>query len=250
VPLGIGIGQVIGLVRETRGLEGAKPWIAVAGDGAAGAAAALTLGGDPAAVRVGGDPRAASLTVMLVDGAASPAQAATLRELVREGKGVVVMQRGSGRIPYVLPGDILEVAGDELPLSLLPTAIARVAGPDAPALANQLPVLRPAMARRLIAVTALTNAAVAASSSTKAQLPIITFAQARMLLMLGLSRGEALPHDPQQLAIATGPGLAGCVGMGFGARALVRRLPVGGPVVRAAVAYAGTAALGTVRARL
>ena len=32
--------------------------------------------------------------------------------------------------------------------------------------------------------------------------------------------------------------------MGLGARALVRRLPVGGPLVRAAVAYAGTRALG------
>ena len=58
------------------------------------------------------------------------------------------------------------------------------------------------------------------------------------------------PRDPQQLALAAGPAVAGCVGMGLGARALVRRLPVGGPLVRAAVAYAGTRALGAARLRL
>ena len=64
-------------------------------------------------------------------------------------------------------------------------------------------------------------------------MPVLTLAQTRMMLLLGVSRGETLPHDPQQLAIAAGPGIAGCIGMGFGARGLVRRLPLSGPVVRA-----------------
>jgi hypothetical protein len=67
--------------------------------------------------------------------------------------------------------------------------------------------------------------------------------------LLGVSRGETLPQEPQQLAISAGPGIAACVGVGLAARALVRRLPIGGPVVRAAVAFAGTQALGAARLR-
>ena len=47
-----------------------------------------------------------------------------------------------------------------------------------------------------------------------------------------------------------GPAVAACVGMGFGARALVRRLPVNGRLVRAGVAYAGTRVLGEARLHL
>jgi uncharacterized protein (DUF697 family) len=250
VPLGVGIGQVVGLVREMRGLEGATSSIAVAGEGAGELAAALSAGGDASAVRVGGDPSRAVVAIRLLDGTPSTAEAAILRELSRAGVGVIVVQRGSGRVPSVLPGDVLDVGAGEVPLPTLVTAIARAAGGDGPALAGRLPVLRPAVARRLITTTALANAAVAASSKLqKAQLPVLTLAQTRMLLLLGVSRGESLPHDPQQLALATGPEIAGCIGMGFGARALVRRLPVGGPVVRALVAYAGTAGLGAARLR-
>ena len=80
-------------------------------------------------------------------------------------------------------------------------------------------------------------------------MPVLTLAQSRMLLMLGLSRGDVLPRDPQQLALAAGPAVAGCIGLGFGARALVRRLPVRGRARPAGVAYAGTHALGEARLR-
>ena len=63
---------------------------------------------------------------------------------------------------------------------------------------------------------------------------MLTLAQGRMLLLLGIARGEVLPRDPQQLAIASGPSLAAPVGVGLATRALVRRLPVRGPLVRAA----------------
>lgn len=251
MPLGVGIGQVVGLVRETRALESATPWIFVTGDGAPGLAASLAVGGNAAAVRVGGNPSQAAAAIFLLDGQASPAQAAALRELSRAGAGVIAVQRGAGRVPYVLPGDVFEVSSGELPLSQLVPAIARVADEDAPALAAHLPLLRPAVERRLITRTALTNLAVAASSkSEKAQMPVLTLAQSRMVLLLGVSRGETLPQDPQQLALAAGPGIAACIGMGLAARALVRRLPARGPVVRAAVAFAGTQALGAARLRV
>ena len=46
MPFGIGIGQVIGLVRETRGLEGLRAPITLSGSGAVELAAALAVGGD------------------------------------------------------------------------------------------------------------------------------------------------------------------------------------------------------------
>jgi hypothetical protein len=71
-----------------------------------------------------------------------------------------------------------------------------------------------------------------------------------MLLLLGLSRGEVMPREPKALALAAGPAMLPPVAVGLGARELVRRLPFGGPVIRAAVAYAGTRALGAARLRL
>jgi len=44
--------------------------------------------------------------------------------------------------------------------------------------------------------------------------------------------------------------LGGALVAGFGLRALYRRLPVGGPLAAALVAYAGTRALGEVRTRI
>jgi uncharacterized protein (DUF697 family) len=111
--------------------------------------------------------------------------------------------------------------------------------------------LRPAVTRRLIGVTALTNAALAASPRLdRAHLPLLALAQSRMLLLLGLSRGDVLPRDPQKLAVAAAPAVVGSLGVGLVARALVRRLPNRGPLVRAVVAYAGTRALGAARLRL
>jgi len=251
VPFGIGIGQVVGLVKETRSLEGASAQIAVSGPGAGDLAAALVTGGDRTAVPVDGDPSGAAVAVRFVDGAPSPAETAVLRRLSRAGTPLIVVRRGGAeRIPYVLPGDVLDADG-EPPVAEIVAVIARVAGPAGPALAARLPVLRPAVAQRLIATTSLANAAIAASPWIKqAQFPLLTLAQSRMLLLLGLSGGDVLPRDPKELARAAGPAVGGSVAVGLGARALVRRSPLGGPLVRAAVAYAGTRVLGAVRLRL
>ena len=80
------------------------------------------------------------------------------------------------------------------------------------------------------------------------QLPLLSMAQSRMLLMLDACRGEVLPRDPRGVATVAGPRVAASVGLGFAARTLVRRLPVQGRIVRAGVAYAGTRALGETRA--
>ncbi len=251
MPFGIGIGQVIGLVRETRGLESSAAQIVVSGVGARELAAALAAGGDPGAVVVDGDPSRASVAIRLVEGDPSAAETAALRRMSRAGAPLIVVQSGGiVRIPHLLAGNVLQAGTESPPIAELAAVIARVANDSAPALAARLPVLRDAVTRRLIGTTALANAAIAAAPWLKeAHLPLLTLAQSRMLLRLGLSRGDVLPRDPQELALTAAPAVIGALGLGLGARAFVRRLPLKGPLVRAAVAYAGTRALGAARLR-
>ena len=250
MPYGIGIGQVLGLVRETRGLEQSAGAVAISGPGAQELAIALGAGGDPTAIRVDGDPLESLAAVRLVNGDPSPGEVAALRRIARAGTPLVVVRQGEGgRIPNVLPLDVVEAGLEDL-VEVVAEALARAAPDVAPSLGARLPALRPAVARRLIGSTAATNAVLAASIRKKqAQMPVLTLAQVRMLLQLGVSRGDVLPRDPQQLAVAAGPALAGSLGIGLLARALVRRSPLSGPVVQAAVAYAGTRALGAAWAR-
>jgi uncharacterized protein (DUF697 family) len=249
MPFGLGVGQVVALVRETRGFEGALPQISVSGEGASELALALSTGGDAGAVLVGSDPGDAVVAIRLIDGEASAAEIAILRRIARSEMGLIVVHRGEGHVPYVLPGDIIDTEA-EVPMRDLLRSIARHAADNGPALAARLPILRAEVARRLIHSTAFANAVIGASTKMQtAQMPVLTFAQSRMVLMLGLSRGDVLPRDPQQLALAAGPAVAACIGVGFGARTLVRRLPVNGRLVRAGVAYAGTRVLGEARLR-
>lgn len=256
MPFGVGIGQVSRLVREVVGLEGSTPGISVSGPGAVEVAAALAAGSDSGAITVDGDPSRAAVSIRLIEGDPTPSERSVLRQLAKEQAPLVVVRRGgSARIPYVLADDVVDAAvgsgaAGGLGIDAIAAAIARVAPDDGPALAARLPVLRRAVSRRLIRTTALTNAVLAASSRvTQPQLPLLALAQARMLFLLGIARGQTLPRDPQGLALAAGPYLAAALGTGLGARACVRRLPVGGPVVRAAVAYGGTRALGAALSR-
>jgi len=251
MPAGIGIGQVVGLVREVRGVEGSAPRIAITGPGATELAAALAAEGDSGAIAVDGDPGTAAIAIWLIESDPSPGERAALGRLRTDGTPVIVVRRGgSARIPHVLPDDVIDL-DQGFDVDRIATAIARAAGPDGPALAARLPVLQPSVSRRMVATTAFANAALAASSrGTQAQLPLLALAQARMLLMLGIARGQTLPRDPEGLLRAAGPYVAAALATGLGARTCVRRLPVRGPIVRAAFAYVGTRALGTSLSRM
>ncbi len=251
MPFGIGIGSALGLVREARRLEGSNAFIAVSGPEAESLAASLGADGDRGAVGVGRDPAEAVVAIRLVEGEAGTEDIAFLREGARAGTPLVVVRRGGGaRLPYVLPGDVI-AAGVGFPLGEIAAAIARTASDGGAALAARLPILRPETERRLVVGTSMTNAAIAGSPWQKdAHLPLLTLAQARMLLLLRVCRGDVLSRDPQELAAAVGPAAVGSLGVGLGARALVRHLPARGPLVRAAVAFAGTRALGAARRRL
>ncbi len=112
MPLGIGIGQAIGLVREARKIEGSSGYVAVSGVGAHELAAALAAGGDRGAVAVDGDPVRAAVAIRLVDGEPGAAETAVLRQISSAGTPLLVVRRGGAqRLPYVLPGDVLEVGG-------------------------------------------------------------------------------------------------------------------------------------------
>ena len=251
MPLGISLGRLYGLVRETRELQRLSDPVSVSGSRAGELAAALSVGGDPAAVRVDGDPSRALASIRFIDDEPSEAEIGVLRRAARAGLPLLVVRNGGcAPIPSVLPENVI-ADGVDLPVAQIVEALAHAAGRSAPALAARLPLLRPAVQRRLIGSVALVNAFTAASPRTKeGHFRLITFTQARMLFLLRVSRGDMLPDDPKELVVAAGPPLVGAFGMGLAARELARRSPVGGPVVRAALAYAGTLALGAARLRL
>ena len=250
MPLGIGIGQIVALVREMQALESSGAHIAVSGIRAHEVFAALTADGDAGAVVVREEPGDAAVAVRLLDGDPSAADNALHRRIVRAGIPLIVLRRGAEPVPYALPGDVLDL-GPELPIAALAAAIARAAPDAAPRLASRLPVLRRAVERRLVVLTSFGNAVLASSNkATGPQLPLLSMAQSRMLLMLDACRGEVIPRDPRGVATVAGPRVIASVGLGFAARTLVRRLPVRGRIVRAGIAYAGTRALGETRARL
>ena len=250
MPAGIGIGQIVGLVREVRGFEGTAPRITISGPGAEELATSLAADGDRGAITVDGDLAIAAIALRLIEGDPTEAERAILRRFGKGRTPVIVGRRGgSERIPHILADDVVDVH-EEWDIGAIAAAIARAAGADGPSLAARLPVLRAPVSRRLIATTAFANAALAASSRlAQPQLPLLALAQARMLLLLGITRGETLPRDPQGLLRAAGPFFVAALGTGIGARACVRRLPFAGSMVRAGVAYGGTRALGTALSR-
>lgn len=254
MPAGVGVGALWALVRETRSLEQRSGAIMVSGAGAADLARKLAEEGDASAVRLGGDPAAAAATVMVLAAPPTPAELETMRRAARAGAPVVAVRIGgfTGAVPYALPGDVIDVAGADVPLDPVAEAlVSALPDEDAVPLARLLPVLRERVERRLIGRTAVVNAAIGAAPwMRKAHLPLMSLAQGRMLLGLGATGGAALPHDPQRLAVAAGPPLAASLAAGVGLRGLYRRLPVGGPVVAALVAYLGTRALGEAGMRL
>jgi uncharacterized protein (DUF697 family) len=247
MPAGVGFGALYGLVREARSLEQRPGTIVVSGGGVDDLVQALLAGGgDPGAVGLGAAPAA----VVVVALAAPPdaTARALMRQAARSGVPVVVVRLSgfAGRVPYALPGDVIDSPGSEVPVDDVVAAIvSALADADAVSLARRLPALRELVEQRLIGRTALVNALIGAAPWVReAHLPLMTLAQGRMLLGLGTSEGTVLAHDPQQLAAAAAPPLAASLVAGVGLRELYRRLPVRGPLIAALLAYAGTRALG------
>ena len=253
MPFGFGIGQVRTLVREARNLEQSRSLV-IAGPGAQALATALAENGDPRVIAVNGDPPRPVAAIQLLDGPPTDADVTVLRRLARAGVPLLAVQRGRAdtHVPYVLPYDVIDAPGGAVPTDrVVRKLVDALPAADAAALAARLPVLRARAERRIVLGTALTNAGIGAAPSVKgAHMPLMSMAQSRMLLELDVAMGHPMPHESEQVARTAGPALAGSIGTGLGLRACYRRSPVRGPLVAAALAFAGTYALGKLRIRL
>jgi uncharacterized protein (DUF697 family) len=235
---------VLSLVREVRrgagdprplGVAGARELVPLL-------ARELRRDGDPGAVVEG---RVENVAALVWVGAADEEQ---LRRASRAGVPIVAVSEESS-MPYVLPTDIVPVEpGHGFPIEEICATIARRLGEDGTALASRLPVLRPAVVRHLIEHFARRNAIIAGAVFIPGvDLPILTLNQVRLVLRLAVAYG-------QEIDARRARELIGVVGAGFGLRAVARELldvvPVAGWLVKAAIAYGGTKAIGEAAARL
>ena len=234
MPFGIGIGQVVALVRETRAIEDS----AAVRSRVSGAAGARARGGarpraaSAAAVVVGGDPLGAAVVVRLLEAEPSAAERiAILRSRARRAVPLIVAAPG-GRARSVR-------AARRTSLDLGPRAADRRARRgDRPRRAGRgaaarRPAAGPAARRRAAARSTLTSSrmrSLAASDRTTRPAAAAPHPRAEpgCCCCSGVSRGDPLPRDPQELALAAGPPVAASLGLGFGSRTLVRRLPDAG----------------------
>jgi uncharacterized protein (DUF697 family) len=252
MPFGLGVGQVLGLVRDARGLEQARA-LMVGGPGAQAFATALALHGDGRAIAVDGDLADPAAVIRLLDGAPTTTDLALLRRFARAGVPLIAVQRGpAARVPYVLPHNVVDAAGGDVPVEQVARLLAgALPSADAAALAARLPVLRSRVERRIIQRTALTNAVIGGAPWVKeAHMPLLTLAQSRMLLELGAASGGAAPGGQQQVGRTAAPAIAASVGSGLTLRAVYRRLRRPGAAAGAAIAYVGTVVLGAARTRV
>jgi uncharacterized protein (DUF697 family) len=155
----------------------------------------------------------------------------------------IVAVTEAATVPYVLAEDLVRVpAGQGFPVKEIAAALAGRLGEKGAPLAAQLPVLRPAVCRRLIGSYSKRNAAIAAAVFVPGvDMPLLTLNQIRLVLWIAVAYGEEV--DRRRAAE-----LAGVVGAGFGLRAAARELldfvPVAGWAVKGAIAYTGTRAIG------
>jgi len=202
---------------------------------------------EPGAVRLGG-PEGADVYVHVLAGDPGDEDVAVLRRARRARVPVIAVARGSARnaatIPYVLATDVVWVgAGASFPLETITSAIAvRLAEHGAP-LAARVPLLRRPVCEQLVASFARKNGLVAAAVWIRgADLPVLALNELRLVLRLAQAHGAADDvRDRLPELVAT---LGTCFGLRALARALVDLFPGAGWLLKGAVAYAGTRALG------
>jgi uncharacterized protein (DUF697 family) len=132
--------------------------------------------------------------------------------------------------------------GEALPVERIAEAVVRRLGEDAAPLAARVPALRRPAARELVRRFARKNGIVSAAVFVPAaDLPLLTLNQIRMVLRIAQVYG----HDVDRRRAVE---LIGVLGTGFGLRTVARELldfvPGPGWVLKGAVAYGGTRALG------
>jgi uncharacterized protein (DUF697 family) len=200
----------------------------------------LSRGGDAAAARVG-PPQGAAVYVHIATGDDETALRAARRARVPI---VAVAFAGEEELPFVYATDVVRVGpGEPLPVDRIATAIAHRLGDRGVGLAARLPVLRRPVCARIVAEFSRKNGIIGVVVIVPgADLPLLAVNEIKMLLLLDQAYG--LDLDPR----ARLPEVAATLGAGFGLRAVARELldlvPVWGWIVKGAIAYAGTRAIG------
>lgn len=133
------------------------------------------------------------------------------------------------------------VPGDENSLLKLTERMLRESDKDI-AVASRLPVFRKAASEKAITRTAWQNAFLSAATILPgADMPVLTFNQIKMVLLIAAIYGEEMTTERAKELLAV-------VGGGFTFRAVARQLldfvPGAGWVIKGGVAYSGTIAMG------
>jgi len=241
---------VWGLVKEVRVAMQDELPLVISGVLAEQLQKELARNGTPGAVRVGGRLEDAAALVRVLAGAPTAEDEAELRAANREGLPVVAVQTGSGifDVPYVQATDVVACPpGAGFPVDEIARALAARLDDRGPNLAARLPLLRRPVCDRLIDSFSRKNGILGVAIFVPgADLPVLTLNQIRLVLRVAAAHGVEV--DQQRL-----PEVLGTIAAGFGFRAVARQalgaLPVAGWLVKGAVAYGGTRALGEAAVR-
>ena len=146
------------------------------------------------------------------------------------------------RVRGVEPDDVLAVKRGHFPARRVLHEIAKKTGHAGPTLAARLPSLRKLVVGSIIETSSRRNAIIAAAIWIPgADLPVLAAVEMRMVLQIGVCYGVEIGPDRAVELLAL-------LGAGFGLRTAARELldvvPIAGWVVKGAVAYSGTLALG------
>lgn len=206
----------------------------------------LGAGGDPGAVRTGGPPRDVEGLVYVLGDEVTARDEQALKAAHRAHVPTVVVAAGREapvRVPFVPATAVVRAEpGAGFPVDEIGRTLMRLLGEEGSSLARHLPRLRRPFCDAMIASFARKNAVVGAAVFIPgADLPVLTLSQLRMVLRICAAYG--LEVDAQRF-----PEILATIGAGLGFRAAARTalafVPIGGWLVKGAIAYSGTRTVG------
>jgi uncharacterized protein (DUF697 family) len=239
-------GAVWALVKEARiAAEDPRPLL-VTGALAVQLAQELGRGAKPGAVRTDGHVEDAAVLIRVLAGEPTEDDVEAARAADRAGVPVIAVQTSGDEnteLPYVLATDVVVCPpGAGFPIDEILERVAERLGERGTSLAARVPAFRDPLCEELIEYFSRRNGILGAAIFVPgADFPVLTLNQLRLVLRIGAAYG--LEIDQSRL-----PEVAATVAVGFGFRAATRKLigAVSAPrfVVKSAVAYGGTRAVG------
>jgi uncharacterized protein (DUF697 family) len=211
----------------------------------------LRAGGDAWAVRTGGAPVDVEAVVYVVGDEVTEEDEQVLKAAHRAHVPTIAVAAGRqapARIPFVLATDVVRVpTGTGFPVERIAHVLMHKLGEEGSSLARHLPVLRRPFSAEIIESFARKNGIIGVAVFVPgADLPLLTVNQIRMVLRICAAYG--LEIDGQRA-----PEIAATIGAGFGFRTVARELlgaiPFAGWLLKGAIAYVGTRALGEAAVR-